>query len=458
MISSTPSYYKYDPREVPYQYEFLKELYSFDYSLGVHEILLWGTVGSGKSLPAAHAAVRHCIENSGARVLLGRKALPDLKATILTKVLEHLEDDNLVEGKDYWVNYTSAKINFKNGSEMIGKSWADRKYKKLGSFEFSAAVIEEITENDEQDMEAYDYIKMRCGRLPHIKQSFILAVCNPDSPSHWVRRRFFNNKSPLIHTFESHLRDNKFLPNSYEVSVREGLDPMMAKRMLNNEWIDIGQEVIYYAYNQKDNFVNESYKVDERYPVIVSWDFNIGLNKPLSACFMQYVGGVFHIFNEVVVEGIRTLDSLEEMRERGLLDYNTYYKLFGDATGRHRDTRSKVSDWDIIEEFFAQNQNRVTKRPIRFSVEVGKSNPPIRFRHNKVNATICNANGARRLFVYKDAKTVDEGLRMTKLKSGAQYLEDDSNSFQHITTALGYAICGTLEEIEESTGVSSYAR
>lgn len=458
MISSTPSIFKYDPREVPYQYDFINELYDFDYSLGVHEILLWGTVGSGKSLPAAHVAVRHCLENGNARVLLGRKALPDLKATIFTKILEHLECEELIEGKDYWVNYTSARINFRNGSEMIGKSWADRKYKKLGSFEFSAAIIEEITENDDQDQEAYDYIKMRCGRLPHIKESFILAVCNPDSPSHWVRKRFFDNDSPLIHTFESHLRDNKFLPKSYETSVREGLDPMMAKRMLNNEWIDIGQEIIYYAYNKQDNYRDYDYKVDERLPILISWDFNIGLGKPLSACFSQYVAGQFHIFDEVVVEGIRTLDSCEEMKAKGLLDYNTKFMLFGDATGRHRDTRSKVSDWDIIEEFFSTNVNPRTLRPLRFSVEVGRSNPPVRSRHNKVNATICNANGVHNLFVYKKAKTVDEGLRMTKLKPGAQYIEDDSNHFQHITTALGYKICGILDELDDSAGVYSFSR
>ena len=97
-------------------------------------------------------------------------------------------------------------------------------------------------------------------------------------------------------------------------------------------------------------------------------------------------------------------------------------------------------------------------RPIKYEIKVPRSNPPIRTRHNKVNAQICNANGLRRLFVYRDAPTVDEGLRMTKLKPGAQYIEDDSNHFQYITTALGYKICGILSEAEESTGVYSFRR
>lgn len=459
MLSSTPSFDKYDPYQVNYQAEFLSDLfYKFDYSLGVHECLLWGTVGSGKSLPGAWAVVFASLHYEKNRILIARKALPDLKSTIFNKILELLEGSPLKDGIDYHVNMSTAFIRFKNGSEILSRSWSDRKYKKLGSIEVSSALIEEITENDEQDQQAYDYIKMRCGRLKHIPRSFILGICNPDDPSHWVRKRFFDRNSNLIHTYESHLRDNKFLHDHYENSVRDGLDPMMAKRMLENEWISIGQELLYYSYKREDNFRNYSYKVNEKFPIIVSWDFNIGLNKPLSACFMQYVNGEFHVFDEVVVEGIRTLDSLDEMYERGLLDYNTRYLIYGDATGRHRDTRSKTSDWDIIETFFARSLNRKTKRPIRYSVEVGVSNPPIRTRHNKVNGMICNANDLRRLFVYKDAPTVDEGLRMTKLKSGAQYLEDDSSHFQHITTALGYAVCGVLSEVEETTGVYSYAR
>jgi hypothetical protein len=173
---------------------------------------------------------------------------------------------------------------------------------------------------------------------------------------------------------------------------------------------------------------------------------------------MQYVHGIFHVYDEVVVDGQRTQDSLEEMAARGMLDYNLPYIIHGDATGRHKDTRSKTSDWDIIDKFFANYQNSKTGRAIRYSLDVPRSNPPIRTRHNDVNAMICNANGQRRLFVYKDAPTVDEGLRLTKLKSGSQYLEDDKDRYQHITTALGYAVHGMLEGQNNKQMVTSFRR
>ena len=69
-----------------------------------------------------------------------------------------------------------------------------------------------------------------------------------------------------------------------------------------------------------------------------------------------------------------------------------------------------------------------------------RSNPPVRERHNKVNAYLCNANGQHRMFVHKGAPTADKALRLTKLKAGGSYIEDDSKSYQHIGTAIGYAL------------------
>jgi hypothetical protein len=150
-------------------------------------------------------------------------------------------------------------------------------------------------------------------------------------------------------------------------------------------------------------------------------------------------GETVHIFDEIVIEGLRTLDALNAAAEKGLLDYSNKYYIAGDAAGRHRDTRNNRSDYDIIKGFLAKYEQKKRGKLIDFSMKVPVSNPPIKSRHNLVNAYCLNANGKRRLFVYKDAPTVDKGLRLTKLKKGA-YIEDDSKSYQHITTAVGYAL------------------
>jgi len=241
------------------------------------------------------------------------------------------------------------------------------------------------------------------------------------------------------HVYYSLTEDNPFLPKSYIAQLKRDLDPKLARRMLYGEWIEITQEVVYHAYNKDKQLKNRSFEVQTKHPIYISWDFNIGEGKPLSVVLFQYINEHMHIFNEVVVHGMRTEDSCEELASRDLLEYNAKYILTGDATAKHKDTRSKKSDYELIERFFA-NYRTKDARPLNFELRVPLSNPPVRTRHNMVNAYCLNESGNIRLWIYRDAPTADKGLRLTQLKKGGNYIEDDSKEYQHISTAIGYGL------------------
>ena len=435
---STPSFLDFDPRIIPYQYQVIEDIeQNFDYELGSHELLLSGSVGSAKSLLAAHVAVKHCLRFPRARVAICRRAMPDLRLTIWKKVLEHMEG-SLVEGVDFQINKLNMQIRFRNGSEMVARSWADGLYSKHRSLELSGAIMEELTENDDDDRQGYEEIKMRVGRLPHIKENWVLSLTNPDEPDHWVYKKFIapnlDGKHPTRHVYFSRTSDNPFLPRQYGEQLKRDLDPKMARRMIDGEWLSILGDVIYWAYDRDHNFRNYSYEIRADLKIHLTFDFNIAEGKPMSAALLQYdAQGNCHIFAESVIHGGRTEDIVDDLFNRKLLSKSYRYILCGDAAGKHRDTRSKRSDYDIIEEAFRKLQ-------IPYESRVPLSNPPVRARHNKVNAKILNALGERSLFVYKDAPTANEGFRLTKLRQGANYIEDDSKPYQHITTAIGYDI------------------
>jgi len=435
MISSTPGFKDFNPNVIPMQADVLACIRDADYSYGTHELLLSGSVGSAKSILMAHIIVRHCLENSRARVLIGRRALPDLKDTLFTKILEHLEG---VPDSWYVTNNSSARVKFRNGSEIISRSWADKHYSKLRSLELSMAAIEELTENDGDDEQAYHEIKMRVGRLPHIKTPIIISATNPDSPGHWAYKYFIEpnlsgDKHKTKHVFYSRTEDNPFLPRSYIDQLKKDMDPKTAQRMLYGQWVEIRGEVVYYEYNRDKQFRNQPYVIDTKHPIILTWDFNIGEGKPMSMCCMQYIGDEFHIFHEVILQGSRTADTIEELDGKGIFSQTMRYIICGDASGKHRDTRSSHSDYDII-------RKELSNRNLKFEYHVPLANPPVRTRHNRVNAYCNNMAEQTRLFIYKDAKTCDEALRLTKLKDKAQYIEDDSKAYQHVGTAIGYAI------------------
>jgi hypothetical protein len=437
VISSTPNYCNFLP--LPQQADVLYDVQNHNYSAGLFEFLLSGSVGSSKSLTLAHLIVDHCLTYPGAAVGIGRLALPRLKETLCQKIKEHLYGT----GVEYKYDETKGSFKLPNSSKIIPFSWSDKKYEKFRSYELSAMVFEELSENHDEHKRAYMEAVARVGRLTHVPVAWVGCASNPDSPSHWAYKYFIEQKKRSRKVYYSVTSDNPFLPKSYIENLLEIYDVKMARRMIYGEWLEISDEVIYYTYDRDQNFRDYSYKVLDNHPVCVAFDFNIAIGKPLSIAFIQHVDGQTHIFNQVVIEGLKTREALHEAKERGLLRKGLRYIIHGDASGRHSDTRNNQSDYEIIEMFFMDND-------YEFEMDVPRSNPGIKERHNLMNGRICNAKGQRNLFVYKDAPTADEGLRLTTLKKGASYIEDDSKHFQHITTSIGYSVYAQLLEERNS--------
>lgn len=439
---STPSFVDFDPTVIPFQARLVHDIdFEMDWSIGVHEILCSGSVGSSKSLVGAHIAIKHCLKYKNARFLIGRRSLPDLKDTIFKKIVEHLECSELKNGLDYFIRDNTADIRFSNGSQIISKSWADKHYLKLRSLELSAALIEEAVENKGDDYQAIKEIRQRVGRLPHIKEKFILYLTNPDSPAHPLYKDFFDVAKANRHVYYSLTEQNPFLEKTYIQNLRRDMSAKEARRMLDGEWIEIDKDRIYYEYDPQFNYRKTDYVINNLLPIALSFDFNMRQGKPMSCSIDQYDYGTdsFHFFNEVSVFGARTLSLMEEISDRGLLDHPVKFEIFGDASGQFGSTKSKFSDYEIITDFLFKYRTK-TNQPLRFELMVPKGNPPIRDRHNIVNAYCHNALKQRRLFVYEKAKTLHTGLKLVALAKGAQYLEDQTIEGQDITTAAGYRI------------------
>lgn len=451
VMRSVPTILEFDPTPIKFQNEVIDDIrHNFDYSNGPIQILLSGAAGSSKSLLMAHIIATHCFMFSRSNVGIGRLSKPSLKQTLCDKIYKHLEP---YLDKTVFYSKVTGGFEFNNGSKITTYSWADTNWSKVRSEEFSLFAIEELTEND--DKEFYYEILLRLGRLRHVPECLLISATNPDEPDHWVYKEIIEKAergARNIKVYYSKTSDNRFLPPSYIQTLYENLDALLVERFVNGKWISIRGDKIYYNYDKDRNFINQDYTVKTGLPICFSFDFNIGVGKPMSMLFFQRdFDGVFHCFDEVIVEGADTENLLTEAAARDLFDYPTLYYYYGDATGRARHTASKKSDYDVIEKFLS---NYRTKRnePIRYIGNVPLSNPPIRTRHNEINSLCKNSLGKVKLLIYKKCITLDEGLRLCKLLPGAKYIEDDSKKYQHITTALGYAVNKILKG--DNIGVS----
>lgn len=404
---------------------------------------------SGKTLPMAHLSILHMVENPGAGVMIGRQSMPDLKETLLQEILDHMEGC-FEEGRDYEFNRQKVKLTFYNGSTMIGLSWSKKNWKRFGSFKFSLAAIEEINENHGDYWRVYEAVYQRLGRVHGIKENLLIGACNPDSPAHPLYKRLFESNSELRHVFYSDTRDNPFLPKWYIENLMENLSPIEVERKVKGRWVEDPKGGVYYNYDSRRNYRNEEYVFDLNYPIAIMHDFNIAQGKPMSAAVGQYIAGVFHVARSYLVDGADTIEIMEEMEADGIFERHCMFEIYGDATGSRRDTRSKKSDYDLIRKFL-DNHRRDDGSRIGYTMKVPKSNPPVRTRHNKVNAKFKDPFGEVRFYVYKGAYDADRGFRLTKLKKGSNYVEDDTLREQHVTTAIGYWICKKMKGDRKAT-------
>ena len=289
-------------------------------------------------------------------------------------------------------------------------------------------------------------MRARLGRLKHVPESIIVAATNPDSPAHSAYDYFNIGQNGIDnrHVFKSVTSDNPFLPKSYVADLLKVYTKQEAQRMIYGEWIEISRDVIYYEYCDNANVIS-SYRPVKSEPIMICYDFNIADGKPMSVVFGQRRAEKFIFFDEIIIYGARTLDTVEEAIARNLINAEFEYVIHGDATGRKRSTNYNKSDYDVIEKALA-NYHDHRGRPIRFSIDVPKANPNVRERHVIVNGQLCNAQDQRNILITKKCAMLRKGLRLTALKKGSQYQEDDDNEWQHVTTAMGYGVCRQLKQ------------
>ena len=458
MSANVPAFHEFVPLQ--WQYDVIHDIInSYDYSIGPHFILLSGTVGSSKSTLLAWIICFHLTTFANTTVVAGRLTLPDLKKTIFSDVVEMLIG-TYKEGSEVFINRTSGQIRLANGSQVVPVTWIDKKFKsKFRSLRVSMIAIEELVESDASYWDFFPEAISRLGRVPHVNQNLFIGATNPDDPSHpafdfWQNKchkrykKYWTNGRDR-HIYYSSIKDNPYLPDFYESSLRDKYDEQMAQRMLDGKWIYIGKDKCYYSYDPAIH-IAKKLELDKKLDLRLCFDFNIAKDKPMSSCIMQFDrrsndtvhnNRRFKILDEVCVDGMRTLNIMEVWADRGYFDlpHNPRIIVHGDASGNHRQTSALRTDYEIIEHFLT-NYDRKDRLKIRASIDVQRKNPGLRERHNIVNSNLKNSNGIVRIAIDERCKNVQEGFLSTKLKDSTIYLEDQATKGQDMASALSYGI------------------
>lgn len=155
---------------------------------------------------------------------------------------------------------------------------------------------------------------------------------------------------------------------------------------------------------------------------------------PLSSAVGVRRDNALFLLDEIVLTSAVSKQSALEFVEKFKEHKNKHVLVYGDPAGQAGEKHGHASDYTDIEGVLKSNG-------WTYSRKVKPAHPAIKDRQNAVRAKICTADGHRSLFVNPvTAKWCDKGLATVQLQKGSTFQEDQKNQYQHITTAIGYAI------------------
>ena len=316
-----------------------------------------------------------------------------------------------------------------------GNGWIEILCRSLENYEQLAGVEIHFAWSDETyqtPTAALDLIvdRLRDERNHHPAQ-FLLTTTVDDPGSALYDFLVENHNPELMDVFTATTYDNLTnLPVGYIDRLKAIHTSRNFDRMVLSKWVNLEGANIYHSFDRSLHITDEA-EFNPKLNLAWTHDFNIGEGKPISSLLGHIIpnpGGnpEVHFFDEIVIESADTNDVIREFESR---DYKSRSKastiIYGDASGKSKDTRSKSTDYQLFREAGFPNQR------------VPLKNPPIRTRHNTVNTMLKNADGVVRVKINPRCKTFIKGLETGRLKKGAGYIEHE-DYHQHVVTAAGY--------------------
>ncbi len=287
----------YTPRGV------LRDL--FDCRAG--EVLVAGPAGTGKSRACLEKLHAMALSTPGMRGLMVRKTLVSLTSTGLVTYREHVAAEAIAAGVVTWYGGSRqepAAYRYSNGSRLVVGGMDDPT--KIMSSEYDVVYAQEAVELSTDDWEKIT------TRLRNNRVSFqqLLADCNPDAPTHWLKTRADSGKTVML---ESRHEDNPTLfddagqltpAGAQYMSKLDNLTGVRYYRLRKGLWV-AAEGIIYEDYDPAVHLVDR-FKIPDDWPRYWAVDFGF-VNPFVLQCWAEDPDGQLILYREIYRTG-RTVD------------------------------------------------------------------------------------------------------------------------------------------------------
>ncbi|NZA39550.1 PBSX family phage terminase large subunit [Eubacterium callanderi] len=260
-------------------------------------IIMKGSAGSGKSVDTAQSYILRLMDDKGRNLLCVRKSEVTNRDSTFAELVGAINRNGLAP---YWKATMSPLqlICRANGNSIIFRGMNDeRQREKLKSITFHQGKLtdvwlEEMTELTKDDVEIIDD-RLR-GDLPDGLFYQIKGTFNPVSKTHWIKRDFFDIRSPDVLTHHSTYLDNRFIDAAYHRRMlrRKELDPEGYRIYGLGEWGEIGGLIL-------TNYIIEEFdRAPERFDNMVNAQ-DFGFNHANCVGEVGFKDGELYVCREI---------------------------------------------------------------------------------------------------------------------------------------------------------------
>lgn len=270
---------------------------------------IWsGSVSSGKTITSLVRWIEYIKKAPAGRLLMIGKT----ERTLKRNTLDLLE--SMVGSKNFKKCGNGEIKIFGRTIDLVGAN-DERAENKIRGGTYAGAYADEITLYPES------FFRMLLSRL-RVKGAKLFGTTNPDSPYHWFKEHFIDNKELDIEVFHFTLDDNPNLDESYKENIKKEYQGLWYKRFILGLWV-MAAGIVYETYKEDKHKIDDIPKIFDKY--YVSMDY--GTNNPCVFLLVGKLGNKYYIIKEFYHEGRKDGQVTDSYYAKKLIEFTQDYKI-----------------------------------------------------------------------------------------------------------------------------------
>jgi len=248
----------------------------------------------------------------------------------------------------------------------------------------------------------------------------------------WVAQDFITKPKPGHVYYQGSTRDNHFI-GDFADRLCEQYDSRLVEQYVHGQPVTIAGQRVYYSFSPDlwpAGNVDASIEAGEKRPLLLTLDFNAAPGMHGLVCQERRELDEIWVLDELHRPGL-TVPSLVRDFAKRYGEYQVAVRVFGDATGRGRDTAIGATAYEHVQQAMMDNG-------LHAGLSVPKSNPLTEDRYISMNGAFEDGKG-RHVRIHPRCKVLLRDLRTVQRNERGQ-VDKTQPALTHASDALGYLV------------------